>query len=350
MGFQITWDCADSSRMTRFWSQALGYRVEDPPRGVATWNDYWNSVGVPAEELDPLGDGSDSLVDPSGRGPRIWFQQVPEAKSVKNRLHLDINAGGGRAVDLGERKARVHARAEELIPPAGEGSQPGTAATTGHGDLLLRPQSGNTATTGHGDLLLRAQPVSKCGMSDMTSTAATAKSRRRAVLVPLASLLAAGALAVGSGATFTSTSQNAGSSYTTGTLAQSNSRANAAIFMLDNLKPGDTLTGTVTIKNTGSLPATFKLTESAATTQFGSLLTMVVAEGAAPPVYTGTFGGLATKALGTAAWTAGETHTYTFAVTLAASAGDEFQGKVAGATYTWDSVQTAGETKSTPTT
>ena len=115
MGFQITWDCVDPSRMTRFWSQALGYLVEDPPAGFETWNDHWVSVGVPLDELDPDGDGSDSLVDPKGAGPRIWFQVVPETKAVKNRLHLDIGASGGRTVGLAERRVRVHARAEELI-------------------------------------------------------------------------------------------------------------------------------------------------------------------------------------------------------------------------------------------
>ena len=101
--------------MTQFWSQALGYKVENPPKGFATWNDYWVSIGVPPDELDPDGDGSDSLVDPEGKGPRIWFQAVPEGKSVKNRLHLDLRASGGRAVELSERKQRVHTRAEELI-------------------------------------------------------------------------------------------------------------------------------------------------------------------------------------------------------------------------------------------
>ena len=115
MSFQITWDCKDPSRMTWFWAQALGYRVEDPPNGCATWNDYWLSIGVRREELDLDGDGSDSLVDPEGKGPRIWFQQVPEAKTVKNRLHLDIGASGGRTVDLAVRKQRVRARVEELV-------------------------------------------------------------------------------------------------------------------------------------------------------------------------------------------------------------------------------------------
>ena len=62
---------------------------------------------------------------------------------------------------------------------------------------------------------------------------ATTSARRR-VLVPLATLLAAGAIAVGSGATFTSTSANTISAVTSGTLTQRNSKAaNRAIFTLD---------------------------------------------------------------------------------------------------------------------
>ena len=36
-------------------------------------------------------DHDGELVDPEGRGPTIWFQEVPEAKTVKNRLHLDLH-------------------------------------------------------------------------------------------------------------------------------------------------------------------------------------------------------------------------------------------------------------------
>jgi spore coat-associated protein N len=177
----------------------------------------------------------------------------------------------------------------------------------------------------------------------MTSSTNT----RRKVLVPLATLLAAGAIAIGSGATFTSTSQNVGSSYTTGTLQQTNSKDNAAVFKLDNLKPGDTLTGTVTITNSGTLPATFKLTESGVTNEFADNLSMTVEDASGTSVYDGGFGSLGTKALGTDAWSAGEARTYTFAVTLDDDTSNDFQGKAAGATYTWDATQTAGEAKTT---
>ncbi len=100
--------------MTAFWSRALGYRLEDPPEGFADWLTYWRHIGVPEEELT-AGSGPDSLVDPAGVGPRIWFQIVPEAKTLKNRLHLDLEAGGGRTVPLAERTSRVDARVVELL-------------------------------------------------------------------------------------------------------------------------------------------------------------------------------------------------------------------------------------------
>jgi hypothetical protein len=109
---QLVFDCADPDRLTRFWAEALGYQVPPPPEGFDTWRAYWLNVGVPDDELD---DGDDSLVDPDGAGPRIWFQKVPEGKVVKNRLHLDLDASGGRTVPIDIRKERVIAMADRLI-------------------------------------------------------------------------------------------------------------------------------------------------------------------------------------------------------------------------------------------
>jgi hypothetical protein len=111
VSFQLVIDCADPERLSRFWAAALGYELEPPPAGFATWDDYWRDVGVPEEEL---GLGADRIADPGGAGPRIWFQVVPEPKTVKNRLHLDICASGGRAVPIATRKQRVDAEARRL--------------------------------------------------------------------------------------------------------------------------------------------------------------------------------------------------------------------------------------------
>ena len=178
-----------------------------------------------------------------------------------------------------------------------------------------------------------------------TATANRRFTARRAIL-PLAALLAAAALTVGSGASFTSNSANTASSYTTGTLTQSNSKANTAIFNLGNLKPGDSLSGTVTITNSGSLPASFKLTETG-TNGFANKdnLTLKIAPSATPgtPIWSGTFGALTTAGpLALAGdWAAGEARTYVFTVTLAQAADNTEQGKTASATYQWDAIQTA---------
>ncbi|AUA10341.1 VOC family protein [Streptomyces sp. SID8382] len=112
---QLTIDCAEPRRMVAFWSEALGYVPEPPPGGHATWREYWADMGVPAAELPPgAGETPESIVDPEGQGPRVWFQQVPESKVTKNRLHLDLKVGGGRDVPLAARTERVTATVDRL--------------------------------------------------------------------------------------------------------------------------------------------------------------------------------------------------------------------------------------------
>jgi hypothetical protein len=111
VNFQLVIDCADPEPLARFWAAALGYQIEPPPAGFATWDDYWRDVGVPEKDL---GIGEDRIIDPDGRGPAIWFQVVPERKTVKNRLHLDIPASGGRALPIEARKQQVDAEAGRL--------------------------------------------------------------------------------------------------------------------------------------------------------------------------------------------------------------------------------------------
>ncbi|MEV5323098.1 VOC family protein [Nonomuraea sp. NPDC052634] len=115
VSYQLVIDCANPERMARFWADALRYELEPPPDGFDTWRAYWRSIGVPEDELGE-GDGNDSIVDPEGRGPRIWFQQVPEGKVVKNRFHLDVLVGGKRdETPLETRRARVDAEVERLV-------------------------------------------------------------------------------------------------------------------------------------------------------------------------------------------------------------------------------------------
>ena len=86
--FQVTFDCADPERVARFWADALGYAFVPPPDGVA-------------------------CVDPTGVGPRLYFQRVPEGKIVKNRLHLDVRVGTGRVGD--DRVAALEAECARLV-------------------------------------------------------------------------------------------------------------------------------------------------------------------------------------------------------------------------------------------
>ncbi len=170
---------------------------------------------------------------------------------------------------------------------------------------------------------------------------------RRTILVPLATLVAAGAIAVGSGATFTSQSGNTASAVTSGTLSHTNSKNGLAIFNLANMKPGDTLNGSLVLKNTGSLPANFSLTETGSTNEFsGSNLTLQIRNTTlGADVYNGTFGGLVdgtAQALGTIQ--PNVENTFVFTVKLAQTADNNEQGKTANATYTWGSVQLDGET------
>ncbi|GAA1931766.1 TasA family protein [Nocardioides marmoribigeumensis] len=169
----------------------------------------------------------------------------------------------------------------------------------------------------------------------------------RKILIPLTTVLAAGAIAVGSGASFTSTSGNTISAVTSGTLTHANSKDGQAIFTLTNMKPGDTLNGTLTLTNTGTLAADFGLTEVSSTNNFtGSNLTLDIVDTTAnATVYSGTFGGLADgtrNPLGT--WAAGATHNFRFTVKLAQDTLNVDQNKTANAVYAWDSVQTAGTT------
>ncbi|MFJ9927887.1 VOC family protein [Streptomyces misionensis] len=104
--FQVTFDCAEPERVARFWCEVLGY-VVPPPKGFAGWDDFDRS-------LPPERQGSAfACVDPSGVGPRLFFQRVPEGKVVKNRVHLDVRVGTGLVGD--ERLAALEAERARLI-------------------------------------------------------------------------------------------------------------------------------------------------------------------------------------------------------------------------------------------
>ncbi len=104
---QVTFDCAEPGRVARFWCEVLGYVVPPPPEGFASWDDYERTL--PAERQGAAA----VAMDPSGVGPRLYFQRVPEGKVVKNRLHLDVRVGTGLKGE--ERVAALEAECARLV-------------------------------------------------------------------------------------------------------------------------------------------------------------------------------------------------------------------------------------------
>src|SRR5262249_23055155 len=105
---QVTFDCAEPERVARFWCEVLGYVVPPAPEGFATWADY-DRTRPPEQQGSAF-----ACVDPTGAGPRLYFQRVPEGKVVKNRLHLDVRVGTGLVGE--ERLAALEAECARLVP------------------------------------------------------------------------------------------------------------------------------------------------------------------------------------------------------------------------------------------
>ncbi|HWC35639.1 MAG TPA: VOC family protein [Mycobacteriales bacterium] len=105
--FQVTFDCAEPERVARFWCEALGYVVPPAPEGFDSWDDF--DRALPPEQQG----AAFACVDPSGVGPRLFFQRVPEGKVVKNRMHLDVRVGTGLVGDA--RVAALEAECARLV-------------------------------------------------------------------------------------------------------------------------------------------------------------------------------------------------------------------------------------------
>jgi hypothetical protein len=108
--FQVTFDAHDPVRLADFWKEALGYQRPAPPSGYASWESFLGDKGIPEEEWG----GADALVDPDGDGPRLYFQKVPESKTAKNRMHLDINVAD-RDTDAFQRRIDIDKEVDRLI-------------------------------------------------------------------------------------------------------------------------------------------------------------------------------------------------------------------------------------------
>ena len=86
----LTLDCASPAVLAEFWKTAAGYVDEPPPTPFVTREEWL------AQFDDEFDDGMDAawLHDPTGVAPRLCLLQVPEPKTAKNRLHLDLRVSG----------------------------------------------------------------------------------------------------------------------------------------------------------------------------------------------------------------------------------------------------------------
>jgi hypothetical protein len=95
----IVVDCEHPASLARFWAAAIeGYEVAPYDEEELA---RLRSLGIDSPEDDPA-----VLVERPGVSPRLFFQQVPEHKVTKNRVHLDLQADDvdsevARLVDLG---------------------------------------------------------------------------------------------------------------------------------------------------------------------------------------------------------------------------------------------------------
>jgi hypothetical protein len=91
-GIQVTFDAADPHRLARWWADLLHYRVVDADGLVARLLADGAVTEAEVVRIDGRRFLADAVAasDPKGRGPRLFFQRVPESKSAKNRVHLDV--------------------------------------------------------------------------------------------------------------------------------------------------------------------------------------------------------------------------------------------------------------------
>ncbi|MGY1600743.1 VOC family protein [Geodermatophilus sp. SYSU D00815] len=97
--FQVVIDCARPHELADWWAEALGWQVEPQDEafirrmveaGHATEADTTTHRGALVWR-----EGA-AITSPDPGRPRVLFQLVPEAKTVKNRVHLDLRVGDER--------------------------------------------------------------------------------------------------------------------------------------------------------------------------------------------------------------------------------------------------------------
>jgi hypothetical protein len=108
--WQLTIDANDPAALARFWARALGYQWVPPTSPETTWWQHYRA------RLEGKAGFSDRIFDPEGLRPPIWFQEVPEEKAGKNRLHLDLYpTERDNALPAEVRVEIVNAKVAELV-------------------------------------------------------------------------------------------------------------------------------------------------------------------------------------------------------------------------------------------
>jgi Glyoxalase-like domain len=93
LSLQITFDCAEPHALARFWAAVLGTEVEDHHDFIGTMLDAGHADPADVVVVDGRRAWAEaaSCADPQGRYPRMLFMVVPEGKTAKNRMHLDLH-------------------------------------------------------------------------------------------------------------------------------------------------------------------------------------------------------------------------------------------------------------------
>jgi spore coat-associated protein N len=168
------------------------------------------------------------------------------------------------------------------------------------------------------------------------------------ILLSVAAVAVVSVAAVGGTfANFTATPVSiANNAFATGALTMTRS-GSGAILSASGMKIGDTVSGSVTITNTGTLAGSYTLSgsNSGSAALAGQLQLTIYkdTDNSGSPVYSGTLGGLGSAALGTFAAN-GDAHTFYFHVSLPTAGSDTadnaFQGLSTSETFTWSATQT----------
>jgi len=143
---QVTFDAHDPRALSTFWREVLGYAHPGPPGvdlpegadALAAWDAFLERLGVPESQRNTRS----AIEDPQGKGPRLFFQQVPEDKVAKNRVHLDVRAAPGLQGE--ERMAALEAECARLVALGAtrvRREEPAPPMSAGH--LVLTDPEGN---------------------------------------------------------------------------------------------------------------------------------------------------------------------------------------------------------------